>query len=115
LDAAPIATSLVFAVICLSMRSFDERPFAGIEGNHAKRDAALFRDRLPRSDVALVVELRHHDLVARAPPSPQRARHVEGDGRHVVAEGDFARRRVEEIGEGLPRAAIAASVSMLVG
>jgi hypothetical protein len=40
---------------------------------------------------------------------------VEGDGCHVVAEGDFARRRVEEIGEGLPRAAMAASVSMLVG
>ena len=59
--------------------------------------AAFLLEPLPRRDVRVVVQIRHDDLVALAPLRAESAREVEGERRHVVAEGDLAWSRVEEI------------------
>ena len=48
-----------------------------------------------------MVELGDDDLVARPPAAPEGTGEVEGQRRHVGAEGDLVRRRAEEVGERL--------------
>ena len=59
--------------------------------------------RAPRRYVAVVVELRDHDLVMLPPATPERSRDVEGDRRHVRAEGNLLGRAVDERREELAR------------
>ena len=66
--------------------------------------APVARQLEPGRDVAVVIEPRADDLVARDPLSPGGSRECEVEGRHVRAEGDLLGGRVEELGGRLSRA-----------
>ena len=73
------------------------------ERDGADRQAALLRERAPRVDVGVVIELGDDDLVARRPAPPERAPQVERERRHVGAEGDLRGAAAQKVGERLPR------------
>lgn len=50
----------------------------------------------------MVIQLGDYHLVAGAPGPAERPREVEGEGRHVGAEGDLLRRRVEKLRQRFP-------------
>ena len=114
-DAAPTARSLVLGGKGGFERRPVELPGLGDERDHHQRHPALPRQRLPGSHVRVVVELRDHDLVARLPGAAEGPRQVEGQGRHVGAEGDLLGRAPEKVGECRPASPIIASVSTLLG
>ena len=76
-----------------------ERARGGIHRHRADGQAALPLQGAPGIHVGVVVELGDDDLVPFAPAPAEGARQVEGQRRHVRAEGDLARRRVQEIGQ----------------
>ena len=79
-------------------------------------DASLALEGTPGVDVGVMVQLGDDHGIARPERPAQGAGQVEGERRHVGAEGDLVRRGVEEVGEGLRRASDrAASVSALAG
>jgi hypothetical protein len=75
----------------------------GKHSHCANRHAALFRQRLPRRVIRVVVEFGDDDLVAGVVSAPQRPRDMESDRGHIGAERDFIRLAIKEIGNGLPR------------
>jgi hypothetical protein len=80
---------------------------AGVHARGAHGDAALVGQRRPRGDVAVVVELGHHHLVARAEraagggagghAAAEGAREVEGERGHVGAEGHLGGAGAQQI------------------
>ena len=75
----------------------------GAHLHHANGDAAVLLQRTPRRDVAVVIELGDDDFVALAPLPAERARQVEGERRHVLAERDLVGAAVQEIGKRFSR------------
>ena len=67
LDAAPMARSFVRGVIAASRSLQSRRPSSVRIFTMRTRDAAILRERAPRRDVAVVIELGDDDLVALAP------------------------------------------------
>ena len=61
--------------------------------------AALALQRPPGRDVCVVIELRDDDLVARAPAAPESTCEMEGQRRHVGAEGHLIGTGAEQVGE----------------
>ena len=91
-------------------------PSRGQHERHApKRHPALARQRLPRREVGVVIELGDHDLVARSPGPPERAAEMERQRRHVGAEDDFGRRGAQEIRQRLASGGDQPSVSLARG
>ena len=60
---------------------------------------ALFRQRLPRRHVRMVIEFSDDDLIAGLERPADRAGHVKQNRGHVRAERDLTRRGAEEIGQ----------------
>ena len=98
-DAAPIATSRVFGPI--AARELLHLELAGLaaEGDGLHAEAPLPGELAPGIGVRVVVELGHHDLVARLPAAAERPAEVERERRHVGAEGDLGRLAAEEVRE----------------
>ncbi len=97
LEAAPIASSRVRGRERGGEGLHVERHAVGRKRHRPDRQAEIVGRMPPRVDVAVVIELGHHDLVARAPLSRERPRDMERDGRHVLAEAHPLRARgVEE-------------------
>jgi hypothetical protein len=71
----------------------------GMDADHPRGDAAVLLQRRPRRHVAVVIDLRDHHLVALAPLAAERAREVEGERRHVLAERDLVGAAVHEVGD----------------
>ena len=59
-------------------------------------DAEVVREFEPGRDVAIVVDSRHHDLVAEPKRAAERAREQEVERRHARAERDLLRRAAEK-------------------
>src|SRR5437868_2369816 len=70
---------------------------------HARGHAAFFFQSSPRCDIGMMVQLRDHNLVAARELMGKRAREMKGQRRHVGAENDLRRRRVEKIGQHISR------------
>src|SRR5207248_3856676 len=81
-----------------------ETAVGGVHLHRANDDAALLGEGAPRRDVAMVIELSDNNFVPLTPFPTQPTRQVEGERGHVLAERDLLGRRVEELGEALPRA-----------
>ena len=68
-----------------------ERAVALVDLDHAHDEVEVARQLEPGRDVAVVVELRHDDLVAGAQLPPERPGEREVERRHVRAEADLRR------------------------
>ncbi len=75
----------------------------GAEPHGPHHEVPLPRELSPRVHVRVVVELGDDDLVPRRPAPAEGAAQVEGQRRHVGAEGDLRRLPAEEVGEGRAR------------
>ena len=65
----------------------------------ANRQASIARDRAPRIDVAVMIQLGDDHLVARLPVARQGPAQVKRQRRHVRAEGHLFGRRAEKISQ----------------
>src|SRR4029079_12258636 len=72
-----------------------ELPRLRNHSNSPNAEATLFRQLPPGIDVRVVVELGHDDLVSRSELAAQRSGEVKRQRRHVGAEYDLVRRRVQ--------------------
>ena len=80
---------------------FVEAAFGGKEADALHRDAAIALEGAPGIHVRVMVELGHHDLVARSPVAAEGAREVEGERRHVGAKYDLGGGGAQVVGHGL--------------
>lgn len=73
----------------------------GYHADGAEAEAVLPGDGLPGGDVGVVIEFGDDDLVAGLELAGEGAGEVEGEGGHVIAEGDLFGAGAEEVGHGL--------------
>ena len=82
-----------------------ERAVFGMDVDPAHRSARVLGRQHPGADVRIVIEPRHHDLVAGLQRLGERPAKLKGQRRHVGAEDDLVRRRrVDEIRDRFVRA-----------
>ena len=98
-DAQPTATSFVLRSEGVVERRQVQAEIVGPDVDRLDRQSPILRHQQPRIDVGLVVEVRHHDLVAGRQRRTDRPAHVERQRGHVRPELD--RRgvgRAEQVG-----------------
>ena len=76
----------------------------GIKADRSNLRAAILRHLAPGIDVRVVIELGDYDLVSGLQVTPDRSRNMMRERRHVRAERDLSRVRIQKIGECLARA-----------
>ena len=74
-----------------------------VQPHRTQHQTAILGDGLPRPAVGVVVQVRHHNLVACLQTTPDGACQVERERGHVRAENHFVGHAVQEIRIGLAR------------
>ncbi len=92
-----------------------ERAVLGMNVDPAHRRAGIACGQHPRRHVRVVIEPRHHHLVAGPQHLRDRPAQVEGQARHVLAEDDFVRRRRVQEGGHAPMGLLDDGVGVAAG